>query len=148
MADIVLIKMDTMNKNYFSQVIEADPSDIRAVFVKGRPVLSLDIFFKDQKIDHLLNADSVLNRDDQNEVCKSFSRHVFINQMFTVNEITGSLKNLIPNLDDYLTCRDQVYKKKTADFFATDLKTPQTWKVDSHDPDFLKMSEQLNKLPN
>jgi len=148
MADIVLIKMDTMNKNYYSQVIDADPSDIRAVFVKGRPVLSLDIFFKDQKMDHLLNTDSVLKKEDQNDICKSYSRHVFINQMFTVNEITGSLKNLIPNLDDYLTCRDQVYQKKTADFFATDLKTPQPWKIDSHDSDFIKMSEQLNRLPN
>ena len=109
-------------------------------------MLSLDIFFKDQKIDHLLDSESVLKTENQNEVCKQYSRHVFINQMFTLNEITSSLKQLIPQLDDYMTCRNSTYLKKTDDFFKNDFVSPQVWKVDTNNEGFIKMGEQINRM--
>jgi 5-methylthioadenosine/S-adenosylhomocysteine deaminase len=147
LADIVAIRLKSTQKNYYTQVIESDSSDIQIVFVGGKSVVNqAQYLHPSDKSERFLNAESHLANESQNRVCSGFINHVFTNMDQSISEITNTLKTVLPQMDDYLSCRDQIYQAKKIKFFSTEINEPLQTKLDSHQAEYEKLTQQLEIL--
>jgi hypothetical protein len=147
LADIVAIRLKSSQENYYSQVINADSADIQMVFVGGKSVITQTQYLQTtDKSEHLLNSDSHLSKENQNQNCSLLKNHVFVNLDQSISEITNTLKTVIPQMDDYLACRDQVYQNKKSRFFDIEINQPLQTKLDSHQAEYEKLTQQLEIL--
>lgn len=148
LADIILFKMKDSKTNYYTQIVEADPSDIQAVFVKGSAVITNIQSLKGDNSELLLNENSPLAKAQQASLCPHFTNHSLVNQNMKITDLISSIKKLVPHMDDYLTCRDNIYTDKTTRFFNSEIYQKTETKPDSQHDSFVKLEEQLKILKN
>lgn len=110
LADIVAFKLKSFRKNPFTQIVDADPSDIQLVMVGGDISIAKQRFFKNSKsAEYIMPSDEIAKNHD----CEAYKFTQFSNNLVQYSDLVRRLKNVFPVFDTPTRCNDEYYKKST-----------------------------------